>query len=101
MQYRGPFFGQPAPEPARREYGRWMLAADVPGDVAAAPLFQLVDETSALGDHEGLVTGGSKRLGDLQRPLFDAAAFQGRQNLDDLHASSRSARTCAGHRTAV
>ena len=88
MQYLGPLFGQPAPEPTRRKDGRWMLAADVPGDVAAAAPFQFGDEAPALGNHEGLVTGGSKRPGDLQRPLFDAAAFEGRQNLDDLHPCS-------------
>ena len=78
-----------------------MLAADVPGDVAAAVPFQFVDQAPPLGNHDGLVTGGGKRSGDLQGPLFDAAAFQGRQNLDDLHGSSYSARSCAGGRHAV
>lgn len=65
-----------------------MLATDVPGDMATAGSLELPNEASPPGNDQGLMACGHQRMGDLQRSLFDAAAFQGGQNLDDLHASS-------------
>ena len=84
MEDGRPLVRKPAAEGADLEQRGGMLAADVPGDMAAALPLEAGHQAPAARNDHGLVARRHQSPGDLEGPLLDTALFESRQHLDDL-----------------
>ena len=65
-------------------------------EMARPAALQFLNQASAVGNHDRVVSGGGEEGGEFEGAAFDAAGIEFGQDLDDLHAgSSRRARVSA------